>query len=139
MLHKKNKFFAMDFYLVNVNKSTVSCGFVHIYWKILNKKLHFLVSDILTIHNENTWQISCIYSNLTIKTSERYRFTSSWCLPDQYLLGQIQKWKLQNNLWNLFLIWFYCCLWSDKCLLALSIYLAAKGTSPSFASTIQRI
>ena len=44
----KNEVFHKGFFSVNVTKSAISCGFGHIYRKILNGKLHFLCSDILS-------------------------------------------------------------------------------------------
>ena len=44
-LHKKQSF-SLKISLVNVTKLEGSCGFDHIYWKILNGKLHFLYSDV---------------------------------------------------------------------------------------------
>ena len=43
-LHKKWSF-PLRVSSVNVTKSAVSCEFGHVYWKILNGKLHFLCSD----------------------------------------------------------------------------------------------
>ena len=49
----KNEIFHQGFLSVNVTKSAGNCGFIHIYEKILNGKLHCLCSSnkILNIGN----------------------------------------------------------------------------------------
>ena len=61
-LHKKLSF-PVRISSVNVTKSSVPCGFGHIYWKILNGKLHFLCSDFywiwfLNFNSVPNWTVS---------------------------------------------------------------------------------
>ena len=54
-LYKKRSF-SLRISLVNVTKSTVSCGFDYIYWKIFKGKIHFLCSGSWKLLFEKIWQ-----------------------------------------------------------------------------------
>ena len=56
-LHKKWSF-PFRISSINVTKSAVSCGFDHIYQKILSGKLHFLCSGIKILNKSYHWMFS---------------------------------------------------------------------------------
>ena len=123
-LHKKWSFL-LRISSVNMTKFAGNCGFGLIYWRILNRKLHFLCSLILSensvhidksiafpINKVSQWTINTMKVQILIlwiifiRQLETIvsRLSCFLCLdlpPGWYLLVQSQQLKHKNNVWGL--------------------------------------